>query len=434
MDHKIIIYQVLTRLWGDGLIDSWSDADFEYIKSLGVNYIWFTGIPRHASGKPFVKGDPGSPYAVSDWYDINPYLVSGGSDRIAAFKALTERVHAAGLKCLIDLIPNHVAQDYDGQIATYSWHDGDWTDTLKADWSNPSTAKEFERILRFWAAAGVDGFRCDMVELVPQDALRRLLNTVKLEYPDLLFIAEVYGRENYSRYINEVGFDLLYDKSGVYDILRGVLDGSRSALELSWNWQFLGSLQPNMLNFLENHDEQRIASSAFAGGADKMWAALAYAMLFNCASWMYYAGQEVGENASESPDGRTSIFNWCKPAGLEHLNAFIHDAEPLPDADADILGCYRRLATLARSPLFSKGNVWDLGYCNLSAPGFDSARASAFMRYNGLEAMLVFCNFTPKAVTTELTIPQELKVAAGIEKDEAVLLAPAYGYSLLKCK
>ena len=165
-----------------------------------------------------------------------------------------------------------------------------------------------------------------------------------------------------------------------------------------------------------------------------MWAALAYAMLFNCASWMYYAGQEVGENASESPDGRTSIFNWCKPAGLEHLNAFIHDAEPLPDADADILGCYRRLATLARSPLFSKGNVWDLGYCNLSAPGFDSARASAFMRYNGLEAMLVFCNFTPKAVTTELTIPQELKVAAGIEKDEAVLLAPAYGYSLLKCK
>ena len=434
MDGKIIIYQVLTRLWGDGTLDSWGSADFEYLKSLGVDYIWFTGIPRHASGKDFVKGDPGSPYAISDWYDVNPYLVHGDKERTAAFKRLVDRTHRAGLKCLVDFIPNHVAMDYKGPMALYQWHDGDWSDTLKVDWSDPATIAEFEKIVCFWAGIGVDGFRCDMVELVPPEALHRVISSVRKEFPGLLFVAEVYGRENYSRYINEVGFDLLYDKSGVYDILRGVLEGKRSAEELSWNWQFLGPLQPFMLNFLENHDEQRAASVAFAGDPGRLWAAAAYAMLFNRASWMYYAGQEVGEDAAESGDGRTSIFNWCKPAGLSALDAYIHRGVALPEKRSDILGRYRRLGILSRSPLFARGNVWDLGYCNHGAPGFNPGRASAFMRFDGQEAMLVFCNFSQADVTTELTIPQDLTKAAGIEKNEAVLHAPAYGYALLKCK
>ena len=433
MNGKKIIYQVFTRLWGDGSLSSWDKSDFEHIKSLGADYVWLTGIPRHASGKPFVKGDPGSPYAVSDWYDINPYLLPDAADRTEAFREFVKKVHKSGLKCLVDFIPNHVAQDYSGALGVYPWHDGDWTDTLKVDWSNPSTIQEFEHILLFWSGLGVDGFRCDMVELVPPEALKQLIHTVKIEFPDLLFLAEVYGRDSYSRYINDVGFDLLYDKSGVYDILRGVIEGKRSAQELTWNWQFLGPLQSSMLNFLENHDEQRLASRFFAGDADRAWAAVAYAMLFNRASWMYYAGQEAGEEATESSDGRTSIFNWCKPSSLSLLDSMIHHGSALPDKNAEILGRYKRLGTLARSSLFALGEVWDLGYCNQSAPGFDVSKASAFMRFNGTDAMLVLCNFSDKAVSTELAIPAELQAAAGINKSEASLYAPAYGYALLKC-
>ncbi|MBO7604264.1 MAG: hypothetical protein J6S97_07610 [Bacteroidales bacterium] len=434
MKEKKIIYQVLTRIWDSGRLSCWDAAALDYLHSLGVDYIWFTGIPRHATGEAFVKGNPGSPYAVSDWYDINPYLADDPARRMEEFRALVERVHGSGLGVIIDFIPNHVACNYKGNLRLYPWCDSDWTDTLKVDWSDPATEKEFLEVLRFWAGMGVDGFRCDMVELVPADSLRRLIADIHLEHPGLLFIAEVYGRENYRRYINEVGFNLLYDKSGVYDILRGVMDGSRSARDLSWNWQFLGDIQDNMLNFLENHDEQRLASPAFAQSAACAWGAVAYAMLFNSASWMFYAGQEVGEDASESADRRTSIFNWSHPAGLEHLGKFIHGGTPLPDKEGDILARYRRLGTLARTPLFRSGEVWDLCYCNQQTPGLDLDHCTAFMRYNGTEAMLVLCNFGPQVVSTDLFIPRELREVAAIDKSEATLHAPAYGYALLKCK
>lgn len=434
MSGKRIIYQVLTRLWGNGRLSAWDKESLDYLHTLGVDYIWFTGIPRHASGKAFVKGNPGSPYAITDWYDINPYLADDPASRMEEFQALVSRVHSAGLKCIIDFIPNHVACDYNGRLARYNWCDGDWTDTLKLDWSNPATVDEFARVLRFWAGLGVDGFRCDMVELVPAYALGRLMADIKAEFPGLLWIAEVYKRENYRRYIRELGFDLLYDKSGVYDILRGVMDGSRSARELSWNWQYLGEIQDNMLNFLENHDEQRIASPFFAGGVERAWASIAYAMLFNSASWMFYAGEEVGEDAAGSSDGRTSIFDWCRPAGLAHLYAGIHGENSLESKEQDTLARYRRLSTLSRSPLFRYGGVWDLCYCNQDTPGFDPDLNAAFVRYDGSEAMLVLCNFSSRVVSTDIRIPQELKEIAAIDKSEATLHAPAFGYSLLKCK
>lgn len=434
MDEKKIIYQVLPRLWGDGKMPSWDKESFDYLRLLGTDYIWMTGIPRHSSGKSFVKGCPGSPYAISDWYDINPYLALDEDHRMEEFEALVARVHSAGLKLIIDYVPNHVGRDYEGGLPLYDWNDADWTDTLKVNWSDPATEDEFVRVLNFWAQKGVDGFRCDMVELVPAESLANVITRVKLSFPNLLFVAEVYKRENYKTYIESVGFDLLYDKSGVYDTLRGVISGVRSARELSWNWQFLGGLQGHMLNFLENHDEQRIASPAFAGTVDKAWAAVAYAMLFNAASWMIYAGQEVGETASGSADGRTSIFNWSHPEGLSHISEFVRCGSGLSEKEMDILARYRRLSTLAHSPLFRQGNVWDLCYCNLESPGFDPDRNTVFVRFDGNDAMVVLCNFSSSAISTDIVIPPELREIAKLEKTEASLYAPAYGYSLLKLK
>jgi len=430
MNGKSIIYQVLPRLWGDGTFASWNDASFDYVKSLGADCIWFTGIPRHASGKPFVKGNPGSPYAISDWYDINPYLASDPTRRMAEFEALVERTHASGLKCIVDFIPNHVACDYKGALALYGWHDGDWTDTVKVDWTKPETPREMTEILRFWASKGVDGFRCDMVELVPAEALGQVISAVRGEYPGMLFVAEVYQKENYSRYLDVAGFDLLYDKSGSYDILRGILAGSRSSRELTWNWQWLGGRQPRMLNFLENHDEQRIASPWFAGSPGKAWAAVAHSLLFNTAPYMLYAGQEVGEDASEGHEGRTSIFEWCHPAGLEAIWRYASSGRGLSREQKHVLSRYRELLSLAKRPAFANGAVWDLCYCQ-AAP-FDPDRHFAFVRWGSGHAYAVFCNYSNSAATLRLRLPAELSSASGINKKEATVTAAPFDYSVIQ--
>lgn len=434
MSDKVIIYQMLPRLWGDGRLSSCDESLAAYLKSLGVDYLWLTGIPRHASGEDFVKGNPGSPYAISDWYDINSYLAANPDRRMQEFDSVLERMHAAGLKVLIDFIPNHTARNYKGKLCLYDWCDGDWTDTLKVDWSKPETPEEMLKILRFWAAKGVDGFRCDMVELVPSDALGRVVKALKREFPGLLFVAEVYGKDNYARYIQEAGFDLLYDKSGTYDILRGINGGSRQAWELSCNWQSLGTMQGNMLNFLENHDEQRIASAQFAGSADKTWAATAFQLLFNDASYMLYFGQEVGEDAAEGAEGRTSIFNWSKPRMISDLYAELHGTAPLPAAEKALLSRYRELLVLSRKEVFRSGANWDLCYCNGLTRGFDSGRHFVFARYNVDEAWLVFCNFSSSRACVGVALPEEFRNAAKITAEECLVDVPPLGYSICKCK
>ena len=421
--EKFIIYQALPRLWGHGKLSDWDEQTFAYLRSLGVDCIWYTGIPRHATGKPFVKGNPGSPYAISDWRDVNPYLAVDPKRRLAEFDSLVTRTHAAGFKVLIDFIPNHVAPDYQGPICRFDWCDGDWTDTRKNDWSAPETRAEMLQILRYWASRGVDGFRCDMVELVPPEALKALIEAVKAEFPDQLFVAEVYKKENYRRYLDEVGFDLLYDKSGLYDTLRAICCQGATARGITWNWQWLGELQPRVLNFLENHDEQRLASPEFLGSAARGYAPLACSLLFNTAPFMLYFGQEVGEDGIEGADGRTSIFNWSDPSELRELYRSLHGGPGLASDEAAVLARYRELLALAKRPAFAAGGCWDLTYCNESAPGYDPDRHFAFVRYGADEAWLVLCNFSADLATVTLTLPPELRAACPALPATATLTA-----------
>lgn len=406
---KHIIYQVLTRLWGRGKFSDWDTPAFEYLHTLGVDYIWFTGIPRHALGEAFVKGEPGSPYAIEDWKDVNPYLADQPDLRMQEFDALVIRTHRAGFKILIDYIPNHVARNYKGGICHYDYCDSDWTDTLKNDWSSPQTRAAMLDILRFWASKGVDGFRCDMAELVPSEALAELLKVVKTKFPDIIFIGEVYGKDKYRTYLEDIGFDLLYDKSGLYDDLRSICRNGSSARAITWNWQRLWDMQPRMLNFLENHDEQRIASPAFLGSGAVAIPALAVSLLFNTASFMLYFGQEVGEDASESQDGRTSIFNWTKALKVAGLVRHIEEGEDLEPEAASLLARYKSLLRYAKIPAFSSGNCWDLCYCNGSSVGFNAERHFAFVRFDYQEAYLVFSNFSDSPASVDVSIPEDIQ-------------------------
>ena len=424
-----------------------------YIKSLGTDYIWYTGIIRHASlssGEKVVKGDAGSPYAITDYYDVNPYLADDKDKRLEEFVELVKRTHSAGMKVLVDFVPNHVAREYKGVLGRdddtsvhwapendFFYYPGkplklpvpcdyaesparasgnaftsepginDWWETVKINYCDfhTSTWDKMYNAVRFWALKGVDGFRCDMVELVPWQFMKWLIARIKDEFPSVIFVAEVYEKDKYRLYCDEVGFDLLYDKSGLYDRLRAITCSGITARAITWNWQFLGDLQPRMLNFLENHDEQRVASDFFCGSPQGGYAALAVSLLLNTAPFMLYFGQECGERGMQQEgfsglDGRTSIFDWCKVPALEQ-------------PDTEVLDRYKSILALAKTPVFAEGETYDLCYCQDGA--FNPDRQFAWIRAFEGAAKIVISNFshTPEDIT--LRIPPEALKHLGIK-------------------
>ena len=415
------VYQVLTRLWGSGKFSAFDSRSLAYLNQLGVTHVWYTGVLRHSSGKNYVKGNIGSPYSIVDYYDVNPYLADNEDKRMDEFERLVKRTHKAGMKVLIDLIPNHVSPDYSdshGGIPTLGRYDYDWSDTDKIDFSNTRAWTALEDIVSFWCSKGVDGFRCDMVELVPLPFFSRMIGHVRASYPDTIFIGECYDVRNYEPYIRYGHFDYLYDKSGLYDTLRGIIAGYRSAMDISYNWQYLGSLQPHMLNFLENHDEQRLASPYFAGSPQNAYCALAVSALFYPAPFMLYFGQEVGEDAADGPSGRTSIFDETR-----HLRPYGRRSA----AQNEVLKRYREVLSLSKE--FDGASNYDLCYCQDRSAGFDPSVHFAFLRYSSDKALLVVCNFSSKAASLTVTIPPQAPQAFG---SQVHLDIPARDFAILR--
>ena len=410
---KQIIYQALPRLWGKGHFSDWTGKAFSYLKTLGVDYLWLTGVPRHESGTPFTKGCPGSPYAIIDWYDVNPYLADNEDKRMHEFELLIKRAHLAGLKIMIDYIPNHVGRSYAGDLPCFDHCDGDWTDTRKVNWNDPSTVDKMVDILCFWANKGIDGFRCDMVELVSAEALGEVVRRTRSAFPGLVFVAETYIKENYGRYLSTSSIDILYDKSGSYDILRAISNGNCSATALTSNWQWQAEIQGAMLNFLENHDEQRLASRFWNNGRRYPWAELAFSVLFNEASFMLYYGQEWMDDAAETDNGRTSIYDFTSPSGVRRAAHFARTGKAIKlndAADTDSLDCYRRYLELmqtAASPLMRQGSNWDLCYLQNDCK-WNRDNMFAFARYDGHGAAVVICNFSDSDTELSVRLPEEL--------------------------
>ena len=516
--NKPIIYQMLPRLWGNdkvrpkkngGLLENgtgkFSDIDtasLEYFKWLGCSHIWYTGIIRHstqesvgciASHPQFVKGKAGSPYAICDYYDVNAYLADNPDERMLEFESLIKRTHEAGLKVIVDFVPNHVSRDY-GKVGFLSEHPclgadddknvhwaaendffyypgqalvlpsespkgiepykevpamatgnncytptpgvNDWYETIKINYCDfhTGTWDKMLDIVLFWAAKGVDGFRCDMVELVPTQFFQWLIKQVKEKYPEVIFIAEVYKKDLYTQYIREVGFDYLYDKSGLYDCLRAVVEKAvndngmpvelwQSTTGITRSWQFLNDLQPYMLNFLENHDEQRYASEYF-GKDSNSFAALYTSLYLNTAPFMIYFGEEVGEKGMEEEgfsgvNGRTTIFDWWSVGSIRRLRKLIAGGEyknlsvsaltksGLMPEEARVFARFAQATRFAANDLaITHGTTYDLCYCNYASDGFNKDRHFAFLRDFEEHTLLVAVNFSMVPATMKLRIPQ----------------------------
>ena len=516
---KPVIYQIFVRLFGNqnltnhfygsieqngvGKFNDITGRALDSLKALGVTHIWYTGVLEHATMTDYskygigqddpdvVKGRAGSPYAVKDYYDVDPDLAVDVPHRLQEFDSLIARTHRHGLKVIMDFVPNHVARGYysdkkpagvidfgakDDKSLNFSpyndfyylpgssfkvpagvdaggpeFHaalkDGkfnevpakvtgnnvlkpdpsidDWYETVKLNYGidlfhgdsthfnpMPPVWTKMRDILFYWAGQGVDGFRCDMAEMVPLPFWSFVIAQVKAKYPDVVFIAEAYDPQKYAAFTKPGTFDYLYNKVGLYDALKPIIknDSGANTAQITQVLNQQRVFAGHMLNFLENHDEERIASGSFAGDAFWGEAAMGLATTVGPGPVLLYFGQELGVSANHAEgfggaDGRTTLFDyWGIPIYQKWVNKGKFDAGGLDDRQRALRSFYQRLFKMvSRHRVISDGKLSVLASSGLGKLGF------AYLRYNQQETLFFAVNFNHKAsLHTTLNLPDSI--------------------------
>ncbi|GIZ07500.1 alpha-amylase family glycosyl hydrolase [Flavobacterium sp. UMI-01] len=534
---KKIVYQVFTRLFGNtnttnkpwgtieengvGKFNDFTPKALKEIKKLGVTHIWYTGVPHHALINDYtaigisndhptvVKGRAGSPYAVKDYYNVNPDLAVHPENRLAEFEALIARTHEAGMKVIIDIVPNHVARKYEGKTnprgvndfganddvtveyrrdnnfyyiphASFELPDiepplggeshpsmdvpfvefpakwtgngsrmarpdkNDWYETVKINygvrpdggydfpflpwgydtesyekhfefWKDkelPDSWYKFRAIALYWLKKGVDGFRYDMAEMVPFEFWSFMNSAIKMKNPEAFLMAEVYNPQLYYNYIKMGKMDYLYDKVGTYDKLKDVIQGRSWPDELTQIQYDLWDISHHMLKFLDNHDEQRVASPEFAGSGEKGKPMMVVSATISTAPVMIYFGQEVGEAANENAGfgsrSRTSIFDYIGvPAHQRWMNNGKFDGGQLAPGEASLRDFYKRLLNFSLESSAIMGEFQEIQFANrYHTQGYDTGIYS-YTRWSEEQKLIVVVNFSDaQASEFELKVPR----------------------------
>ena len=521
--EKLIIYQLFPRLFtntnefcerwgsleknGSGKLNDIDETVLKSLKDFGVNCLWLTGVIEHATKTDFseygirkdnpnvVKGEAGSPYAIKDYFDIDPTLAVNVADRMSEFEDLVKRIHSSGLKVIIDFVPNHTAREYHSDSAPAGFDDfganddigmnfsprnnyyyitnqqfhpdfdlsaegdkayiefpakatgndcftafcgkNDWYETVKLnyghDYNNhtdhfdpvPDTWFKMLRILRFWASKGIDGFRCDMVFMVPLAFWHWAIPQVKSLYPDIMFIGEIYDVGQYRPFLYYGHFDYLYDKVNLYDTLVGIEKSGLSAAQLTGCWQSVDGIGDSMLNFLENHDEVRFGSPAYAGDPERVIPSLVVSSMISKGPFMIYYGQELGERGEDNEgfagdNNRTTIFDyWSLDTLRRWYNHGKCDGEKLNSHEKWLRNVYKKILTLCNQrKSICEGQFFDLMYFNLRREGFNPHSHFAFLRYHDDDILLIVVNFAKEKNDVTLALPREAIEMANIAEKE----------------
>ena len=538
-DRKIVVYQVFTRLFGNkntnnkpwgtieengvGKFNDFTDTALHEIKDLGVTYVWYTGVPHHALVRDYtafgisnddpevVKGRAGSPYAVKDYYNVNPDLAVNPANRLQEFEALIERTHKAGLKAIIDIVPNHIARKYEGKNnpegvrdfgadddinVEYSRNnnfyyipnehfqipDGDyplngeknplvdgffdenpakwtgngsrkikpdqndWYETVKVNygirpdgskdfpelpagfdqksyqdhfafWQDkdvPDSWKKFKSIALYWTAKGVDGFRYDMAEMVPYEFWSYMNSAIKMENPDAFLLAEVYNPNEYRNYIRLGKMDYLYDKVETYDKLKDIICGKSSPDGLSDIQNRMSDIEHHMLHFLDNHDEQRLASTEFAGSPERGKPLMVVSTTISTSPTMVYFGQEVGEAANENAGfgtrSRTSIFDYIGVQNHQRwMNGGKFDGGQLSESEKNLRDFYKRLLNFSINSLALMGDFQEIQSVNRQNNASYDESIYSYVRWSQTQKLIIVTNFSSEKTSEfDLKIPSDV--------------------------
>ena len=500
---KHVVYQMMFHLWGnqntnvkrngsaaENGVTKFKDVStkgLQALKKKGYSHLYTTGILEHATMEDFsafgspldhpqvVKGRAGSPFAIKDYFDVNPFLADKPAERLQEFSAMLDRVHKADLKLVLDFVPNHLARAYhsdmkpsgvvdfgqnDNKDLSFSPNNNfyylpgtqftiptgvnppvpvtvpyveipakvsgnnvfsaqpsinDWFETVKLNYGVdlkqgnktyfdpiPDTWLKMTDVLIYWTKKGVDGFRCDMAEMVPVEFWAYAIPKVKALNPDAVFIAEIYNPAEYRNYIFKGGFDYLYDKVGLYDGIRHIMEKKQGATtaDITRVWQQeSGDFANHMLRFLENHDETRLNSPRFA--ASNFWSMIPGMVLtasMHDGPLMIYFGQEFGEKAQEiegfnQADDRTTMFDFYRVDTHQRwLNGGKFDGGKLT-ADEKVIDSFYTdlLAWINSSEVIQHGKFFDLQYAQNSS--YPKDKVYSYLRYTEKGRNLIICNF-----------------------------------------
>jgi len=564
-EKKIVVYQVFTRLFGNknttnkpwgtieengvGKFNDFTDIALHEIKDLGVTYIWYTGVPHHALVRDYtaygisnddpevVKGRAGSPYAVKDYYNVNPDLAVNPANRLQEFEALIARTHKAGLKLIIDIVPNHIARKYEGKnnpegIKDFGANDdvsveykrdnnfyyipkshfeipdgdvplngeknplvdgvfdenpakwtgngsrkvkpdqNDWYETVKVNygirpdgskdfpelpagfdqksyqehfafWQDkdvPDSWKKFKSIALYWTAKGVDGFRYDMAEMVPYEFWSYMNSAIKMKNPNAFLLAEVYNPNEYRNYIRLGKMDYLYDKVETYDKLKDIIKGKSSPDGLSDIQKGMSDIEHHMLHFLDNHDEQRLASPEFAGSPERGKPLMVISTTISTSPTMVYFGQEVGEagneNAGFGTRSRTSIFDYIGvPNHQKWMNEGKFDGGQLSDSEKNLRDFYKRLLNFSINSSALMGSFQEIQSLNRqNHAGYDESLYS-FVRWSEKQKLVVVVNFSSEKTSEfELKVPSEIISKWNLKDGEYQLTDQLYQKNAVQLK
>lgn len=559
-EKKVVVYQVFTRLFGNknktnkpwgtieengvGKFNDFTDKALHEIKDLGVTYIWYTGVPHHALVRDYtaygisnddpevVKGRAGSPYAVKDYYNVNPDLAENPAKRLEEFEALVKRTHSAGLKVIIDIVPNHIARKYEGKsnpegVKDFGTDDdvtveykrdnnfyyipsqhfeipdgdiplngekhplidgkfdenpakwtgngsrkikpdqNDWYETVKVNygvrpdgtkdfselpsgfdqksykehfafWQDkdvPDSWKKFRDIALYWTAKGVDGFRYDMAEMVPYEFWSYMNSSIKMKNPNAFLLAEVYNPNEYRNYIRLGKMDYLYDKVETYDKLKDVIRGKSSPDELTEIQNRMSDIEHHMLHFLDNHDEQRLASPDFAGIPERGKPLMVVSATISTSPTMIYFGQEVGEAGNEDAGfgkpSRTSIFDYIGvPNHQRWMNDGKFDGGQLSDSEKNLRDFYKRLLNFTINSSALMGNFEEIQSANRqNNPNYDPLLYS-YVRWSEKQKLIVIANFSSeKESEFDLKIPSTVISKWNLKDGSYVLVDKLYSES-----
>ena len=561
-EHKIVVYQVFTRLFGNtnttnkpwgtieengvGKFNDFTDKALQEIKDLGVTHIWYTGVPHHAVVNDYteygisnddpdvVKGRAGSPYAVKDYYNVNPDLAVDPAKRLEEFEALIKRTHKNGLKVVIDIVPNHIARRYEGKTnpkgvkdfgadddktveykrnnnfyyipnskfevptdANYKPLGGekhpladgkfeeipakwtgngsrlakpdinDWYETVKINygikpdgskdfpslpegfdkkdykahadfWKGkdvPDSWKKFKDITHYWIDKGVDGFRYDMAEMVPVEFWSYMNSSIKMKNPNAFLLAEVYNPGEYRNYIHLGKMDYLYDKVQMYDTLKNIVQGRGLPKNISGIREDLKDIEHHMLHFLDNHDEQRLASPQFAGDPKKGKPLMVVSATISSSPTMIYFGQEVGEpgaiDAGFGKNSRTSIFDYV---GVPHHQRWMNDGKfdggQLKPEEKELRDFYRRLLNFTLKSSALMGEFEQIHDANLNAGSNYDFGLYSYVRWSDDEKLVIVTNFNQNTpVECDVMIPADVVKKMNLKDGKYKLKDQLYGKS-----
>ncbi|WDF65070.1 alpha-amylase family glycosyl hydrolase [Flavobacterium sp. KACC 22763] len=556
-EKKVVVYQVFTRLFGNkntnnkpwgtieengvGKFNDFTDKALHEIKDLGVSYIWYTGVPHHALVHDYtaygisnddpevVKGRAGSPYAVKDYYNVNPDLAVNPAKRLEEFEALIKRTHNAGLKVIIDIVPNHIARKYEGKTNPEGVKDfgagddvtveykrnnnfyyipqqhfeipdgdiplngeknplidgkfdenpakwtgngsrkikpdqNDWYETVKVNygvrpdgtkdfpelpagfdqktyqehfafWQDkdvPDSWKKFRDIALYWTAKGVDGFRYDMAEMVPYEFWSYMNSSIKTKNPNAFLLAEVYNPNEYRNYIRLGKMDYLYDKVETYDKLKDIIRGKSSPDELTSIQNGMSDIEHHMLHFLDNHDEQRLASPEFAGTPERGKPLMVVSATISTSPTMIYFGQEVGEAGNEDAGfgkrSRTSIFDYIGvPNHQRWMNGGKFDGGQLSESEKRLRDFYKRLLNFTINSSALMGSFEEIQTVNRQNTSNYGELIYSFVRWSENQKLIIVTNFSSEKTSVfNLKIPSDIILKWNLKDGEYMLTEQLY--------